>query len=86
MMFGTGPLGQSRLGSMTVHTRCLNFFSCHPLPKISYAFMFIKGSALLYDFLEQNNIPSTHFMIGTNIVNNYDLFQRAFKELKGGPI
>lgn len=36
----------------------------------------------MYDFLQQGNIPSTHFMIGTNIVNGYDLFQRAFSELK----
>ncbi|KIJ57012.1 carbohydrate esterase family 4 protein [Sphaerobolus stellatus SS14] len=40
-----------------------------------------EGSALLYDFLQQNNIPSTHFMIGSNIVWSYPLFQRAFVEL-----
>lgn len=41
-------------------------------------------SAELYDFLETNNITATHFMIGSRIVDNPDLFQRAVE--MGGEI
>jgi peptidoglycan/xylan/chitin deacetylase (PgdA/CDA1 family) len=41
------------------------------------------GSTLLYDFLEPKNISATHFMIGSNILANGALFQRAFNNLRG---
>jgi chitin deacetylase len=37
------------------------------------------GSKLLYDFLGQNHIKATHFLIGQNIVSSPDLFTQAFK-------
>ncbi|KAI0776094.1 hypothetical protein BD413DRAFT_438435, partial [Trametes elegans] len=42
-----------------------------------------EGSPLLYDFLQQNNIAVTHFMIGLNILYGPELFKRAFYELQG---
>jgi chitin deacetylase len=39
------------------------------------------GSDTLYAYLEANDIPSTHFMIGINIVHNPSLFIRAYEEL-----
>jgi chitin deacetylase len=39
-----------------------------------------EGSSKLYDFLEQNNIDSTHFMIGVYIKQNPDNFLRAFQK------
>jgi peptidoglycan/xylan/chitin deacetylase (PgdA/CDA1 family) len=41
-------------------------------------------SGELYDFIEANNISATHFMIGGNIVNSPDMFQRAWRD--GGKI
>jgi len=41
------------------------------------------GSSMLYDFLGQNNQRATHFMIGLNILNNPQLFLRAFNQLQG---
>lgn len=41
-------------------------------------------SGELYDFIEANNISATHFMIGGNIVNLPDVFQRAWND--GGSI
>lgn len=40
------------------------------------------GSAMLYDFLKQNNQHATHFMIGLNILSYPQLFTRAFEELE----
>jgi chitin deacetylase len=37
-------------------------------------------SGELYDFIEANNISATHFMIGGNIVNLPDVFQRAWND------
>ena len=37
---------------------------------------------MLYDYLQNNSIRSTHFMIGYNIKNNPALFSRAFQDLK----
>ncbi|KAJ9094374.1 hypothetical protein QFC19_007983 [Naganishia cerealis] len=41
-------------------------------------------SGELYDFIEANNISATHFMIGGNILNLPDVFQRAWND--GGMI
>lgn len=35
------------------------------------------ASADLYRFLTENNVPSTHFMIGSRIVDNPELFEEA---------
>jgi peptidoglycan/xylan/chitin deacetylase (PgdA/CDA1 family) len=40
------------------------------------------GSTQLYDFLAANNQKATHFMIGINILNNPQLFLRAFNDLQ----
>lgn len=37
-------------------------------------------SSELYDFIEANNISATHFMIGGNILNLPDMFQRAWND------
>ena len=42
------------------------------------------SSAGLYRFLQQNNIPSTHFVIGSRILENPDLFKQAVQ--MGGSI
>lgn len=41
-----------------------------------------QASDDLYSFLEQNDIPSTHFFIGTNILQFPDEFTTAFSTLK----
>jgi chitin deacetylase len=38
-------------------------------------------SATLLDFLGQRNVTVTHFMIGTNILNNPDVFKQAYETL-----
>jgi len=41
-----------------------------------------EASPRLYDFLKEQNQKITHFMIGTNIRDNPQVFLRAFKELE----
>ncbi|KAF8524654.1 carbohydrate esterase family 4 protein [Hysterangium stoloniferum] len=41
-----------------------------------------EGSPLLYPFLQQHNIQATHFMIGYNILNGYDMFHEAYAILQ----
>ncbi|KAF8575625.1 carbohydrate esterase family 4 protein [Ramaria rubella] len=40
------------------------------------------GSAMLYQFLDEQNLTATHFMIGVNILNGYSLFNEAFSNLQ----
>lgn len=37
----------------------------------------------LYAFLEQNNVQATHFFIGINILNNPNMFKRAYNDIGG---
>ncbi|KAI0743073.1 hypothetical protein C8Q80DRAFT_1273630 [Daedaleopsis nitida] len=42
----------------------------------------LPTSIALYNFLKQNNVTSTHFMIGGNIRDNPDAFKLAFDDLQ----
>ncbi|KAI0743077.1 hypothetical protein C8Q80DRAFT_1055608, partial [Daedaleopsis nitida] len=42
----------------------------------------LPTSFALYDFLKQNNVHGTHFMIGGNIRDNPDAFKTAFEDLQ----
>jgi len=45
--------------------------------------LYLQGSPLLYQFLQANNISSTHFMIGTQILAYPNYFTYAFNTLGG---
>ena len=47
-----------------------------------HALTFQQASDDLYSFLQQNNIPSTHFFLGTNILQFPSEFTTAFSTLK----
>ena len=38
-----------------------------------------KASPRLYQFLEEHNETATHFFIGTNILNNPQIFEQALE-------
>ncbi|KAJ1308486.1 hypothetical protein OPQ81_004190 [Rhizoctonia solani] len=39
----------------------------------------LPPASTLYDFLKQNNVKATHFYIGQNVLQNYQLAQKAFE-------
>ncbi|TFK75908.1 glycoside hydrolase/deacetylase [Pluteus cervinus] len=62
--------------------KCRNPEDIWDAPNGTYATSFDDGpqpaSATLLDFMSANNVTGTHFMIGTNILNNPDTFAKAF--------
>ncbi|GAA5979032.1 hypothetical protein JCM10908_002781 [Rhodotorula pacifica] len=80
-------LGENGLCSWTL-AHCYGDNDIYDAPDGMYAIAFDDGpvpsSWKLLDFLKQNNQSSTHFMIGTAIVQNPDVFAQTLKN--GGHI
>ena len=80
---GTGSPA-SFAGAAPLPPAFFSFFSALPSARGPFAFgvfSFLAGVSPLYTYLQQQNQKATHFMIGSNILANWQTFLTAYQTL-----